>query len=95
MAAPLTALTSVKKPFLWSTEAYAAFRLLKERFTSAPILRIPDPALQFVVELDASDVGVGAVLSQWVISDGKLHPCAFFSRRQRETTTLETVSCLQ
>jgi hypothetical protein len=34
-----------------------------------------------VVEADASDTGVGAVLSQHSPSDHKLHPCAFFSRR--------------
>lgn len=43
-----------------------------------PILRILDPALQFVVEVDAWDVGVGAVLLQRAASDQKLHPCAFF-----------------
>lgn len=32
------------------------------------------------VEVDVSDLGVGAVLSQWA-QDSKLHPCAFFSRR--------------
>lgn len=34
---------------------------------------------QFIVEVDASDSGVGAVLSQQ--EEGKLHPCAVFSRR--------------
>lgn len=48
-AVPLTALTSIKKPFIWSPEAYTAFWMLKEAFTSDPILQIPDPALQFVV----------------------------------------------
>lgn len=33
---------------------------LKSRFTSAPILQMPDPGLQFVVEVDALDVGVEA-----------------------------------
>ncbi len=33
------------------------------------------------MEVDASDIGVGAVLSQQAASDQKLHPCAFFSRR--------------
>ncbi|XP_061886375.1 uncharacterized protein LOC133636399 [Entelurus aequoreus] len=33
------------------------------------------------LKVDASDSGVGAVLSQQSTSDQKLHPCAFFSRR--------------
>lgn len=81
VAAPLTALTSSKVPFKWTTAAEEAFSHLKERFSSAPILRVPDPDSQFVVEVDASDVGLGAVLSQRVTDDQKLHPCAFFSRR--------------
>ncbi|KAF7641342.1 hypothetical protein LDENG_00284500, partial [Lucifuga dentata] len=42
---------------------------------------MPEPERQLVVEVDASDVGVGVVLSQRSIADQKLHPCAFFSRR--------------
>ena len=81
VAAPLTALTSSKVPFRWSVAAEEAFQHLKGRFSSAPILLIPDPERQFVIEVDASDVGVGAVLSQRAAKDQKLHPCAFFSRR--------------
>nr|CBN81752.1 Pol polyprotein [Dicentrarchus labrax] len=81
VAAPLTKLTSVKVPFAWSPEAENAFLALKELFTSAPVLHHPDPSLQFVVEVDASDTGVGAVLSQRSPKDQKLHPCAFLSRR--------------
>ncbi|KAL2087157.1 hypothetical protein ACEWY4_018216 [Coilia grayii] len=81
VAAPLTALTSVKKAFVWTPTAEVAFTALKDRFTSAPILLVPDPDRQLIVEVDASDVGVGAVLSQRSAEDNKLHPCAFFSRR--------------
>ena len=81
VAAPLTALTSTKTTFAWTPEAETAFQSLKQRLISAPILIQPDPSLQFVVEVDASDTGVGAVLSQRSASDHKLHPCAFFSRR--------------
>lgn len=50
-------------------------------FTSAPILIHPDTSKQFIVEVDASDAGVGAVLSQRLDSPGRLQPCAFFSCR--------------
>lgn len=80
LAAPLTILTSSKVPFQWSPTADSAFQTLKTRFTSAPILQMPDPNCQFVVEVDASDVGVGAILSHRSANDQNLHPCAFFSR---------------
>ncbi|TWW77706.1 hypothetical protein D4764_12G0010960 [Takifugu flavidus] len=66
-------------PFRWSTEAEAAFQELKRRFTTAPILTLPDPARRFVVEVDASSEGIGAILSQRAEHDDKLHPCAFLS----------------
>uniref|UniRef100_A0A8C1EY99 Gypsy retrotransposon integrase-like protein 1 n=1 Tax=Cyprinus carpio carpio TaxID=630221 RepID=A0A8C1EY99_CYPCA len=64
LAAPLTALTSTKTTFRWSDTVEVVFAKLKSCFVSAPILITPDPSRQFVVEVDASEVGVGAVLSQ-------------------------------
>ena len=81
VAEPLTRLTSPSQPFVWSPAARSAFLSLKERFTSAPVLLHPDPRRQFIVEVDASDTGLGAVLSQRSEADQKVHPCAFFSRR--------------
>ncbi|KAL0162278.1 hypothetical protein M9458_041674, partial [Cirrhinus mrigala] len=81
IAAPLTALTSTKVSFRWNQEAQVAFDTLKSHFISAPVLLVSDPELQYIVEFDASDVRVGAVLSQSSPCDGKVHPCAFFSRR--------------
>jgi hypothetical protein len=49
-------------------------------FTFAPILIHPDPANRFIVETDASDFALGAILSQFRI-DGLLHPVAFYSRK--------------
>ena len=67
--APLTALTSLSVPFRWSSVAERAFGELWERFTSAPILVFPDPGRQLIVEVDASDTGVGAVFSQRSVKD--------------------------
>ena len=53
VAAPFTALTSTKSAYVWTPRAETAFRDLKKRFVSAPILVQPDPSLQFVVEADA------------------------------------------
>ena len=77
---PLTAHTSTKVPFLWSLEAEAAFAELKTRFATAHILVMPDPEKQFILEVDPSDTGAGADLSQRA-TDGKVHPCGYFSRR--------------
>lgn len=49
---------------LRTTHAESAFKKLKDCFTTAPLLTIPDPLNQFVVKVDASDIGTGAVLSQ-------------------------------
>lgn len=54
---------------------------MKSLFTYTPILSHPDLSREFLVEVDASDSGVGVVLSQSYRADQKLHPCAFISWR--------------
>ncbi|KAI2667790.1 Transposon Tf2-6 polyprotein [Labeo rohita] len=84
-AAPLTALTKPSRgDFHLTPEATQAFKTLFHQFTTAPVLIHPDPTKPFVVEVDASDVGIGAVLSQRG-PDEKLHPCSFFSRKFNPT----------
>uniref|UniRef100_A0AAR2IV05 Reverse transcriptase n=1 Tax=Pygocentrus nattereri TaxID=42514 RepID=A0AAR2IV05_PYGNA len=81
-AAPLTALLKGSpKKLSWSDSAQGAFDALKLAFSTAPILKHPDPEKPFVVEVDASNTGVGAVLSQRSGIPLKLHPVAFFSRK--------------
>ena len=48
----------------WLAEAGRAFGHLRALFTSAPVLAHPDPSLAFIVEVDASEAGIEAVLSQ-------------------------------
>jgi len=80
IATPLITLTCKGKPFLWNPTAQVAFDTLKMAFTSAPILIHPDPAKPFIMETDASDFTLGAILSQFGI-DGLLHPVAFYSQK--------------
>ena len=66
---PLTRLTSISFPFMWSEEVASAFQFLKAGFTLAPVLCHPNVTRQLMVEVDASDSGVGAVLSQCLPED--------------------------
>jgi hypothetical protein len=43
IASPLSALTSSKTSFRWTDEVQGAFDTLKTRFSTAPILQIPEP----------------------------------------------------
>ncbi|KAK3506487.1 hypothetical protein QTP70_002093 [Hemibagrus guttatus] len=82
VAGPLTSLLRGKpKRLAWIDQARVPFQQLKDCFITAPILRHPDPDLPFMVEVDASSSGLGAVLSQRHGEPGKLHPCAFYSRK--------------
>ncbi|KAK3528603.1 hypothetical protein QTP70_005000 [Hemibagrus guttatus] len=82
IANSLTSLLRNKpKSLLWSPSAEEAFTTLKKAFTTALLLVHPDPNKPFIVEVDASMTGVGAVLSQQQGNPSRLHPCAFFSRK--------------
>ncbi|KAL0163661.1 hypothetical protein M9458_039414, partial [Cirrhinus mrigala] len=82
VAAPLTSLTCKgTTKLVWTPASEQAFQELKTRFTSAPILRHPDPSKQFIVEVDASNTGLGAILSQRHGNPAKLYPCAYYSQK--------------
>lgn len=84
VATPLTDLTkgigAKKRPIQWSQECQIAFEKLKELMSSAPVLQPPDLSKPFIIETDASDFGVGAVLLQ-KDEYGLLHPIAFESKK--------------
>ncbi|XP_061685462.1 uncharacterized protein LOC133505925 [Syngnathoides biaculeatus] len=63
ITAPLHALTSSRNSFDWDVTCQEGFDRLRSSFTTAPVLIMPDPERQFLVEGDASDSGMGAILS--------------------------------
>ncbi|KAL5491405.1 hypothetical protein EMCRGX_G016687 [Ephydatia muelleri] len=69
-AAPLHALTEKSKPWHWTELCDKAFVALKGKLASPPILSFPQFDRTFVVDADASQEGVGAVLSH--LDDGRV-----------------------
>ncbi|MBW0469806.1 hypothetical protein O181_009521, partial [Austropuccinia psidii MF-1] len=78
----ITSLTSLLKkdsPFRLNEEALSQFKILKQAFTTAPILSHFNPSLPTIIVNDASDYALGAVLSQ--VNDSGKHPIAFDSHK--------------
>ena len=78
IARPLHRLTEKGRPFKWTTECDTAFAELKLRLCSTPVFTYPDFSLPFILDTDASQHGIGAVLSQ--IQCGEEKVIAFASR---------------
>ena len=79
IAKPLHQLTKKNIKFEWTEKCNIAFLELKKRLTTAPILAYPNFEKPYIVECDASNVAIGAILSQ-KDDNNKLHPVAYYSR---------------
>jgi hypothetical protein len=60
---------------VWSVEFQQAFNKIQHLLTNEPILQLPDFERSFILESDASQYGVGSVLSQE--RQGKIKPVAY------------------
>jgi hypothetical protein len=64
MQAPLNKLVSKLVPFQMTPELVQIFNQLKQMLSAAPALSLPDTSRPFIITTDASDIGVGGVLTQ-------------------------------
>jgi hypothetical protein len=74
IAKPITSLLKKGVLFVWTSSHEYSFTALKEALVSAPVLSLPNFNLPFILETDASNIGVGAVLMQ------AGHPIAYLSK---------------
>ncbi|GJP72592.1 hypothetical protein CLOP_g3324, partial [Closterium sp. NIES-67] len=79
IAAPLTNLLKKNTPYKWEPKHQEAVEQLKQALTSAPVLILPDPERDYVIEADASNQAVGAVLMQ--DQGNGLQPIAYLSKK--------------
>ena len=75
---PLYQLTERNRPFNWTIQCQESFEALRRALVSAPVLVFPDCCKAFILDTDASNQGVGAVLSQE--HNGEEHVVAYASR---------------
>jgi len=79
----MTTLLKKGRKWVWGPEQQNALEEVKRRLTTAPVLGCPDFDKTFVLHTDASDVGLGAVLSQDI--EGQERVIAYASRRLTAT----------
>ena len=78
-------LTKKNRPFMWNAQCQRAFEVLKENLITASILALPRDDCQYILNTDASDVAVGAVLSQ--VQDGEERVIAYYSAKYSDPET--------
>ena len=76
IAVPLTSLTSGKVKFNWALECQASFKIL---LSNDPVLKSSDFNQPFILQVDTSNYGTGAVLLQNSRTDNLLYPVCYFS----------------
>jgi hypothetical protein len=82
IAAPLTKLTRKNVNFEWTDQCETAFKTIKQALCEAPVLAYPKPGLPYILDCDASDLGVGGIISQ--VQDGKERVISYASKRLKK-----------
>ena len=93
IATPLTTLCGPRARFTWADTEQKSFDALKAALTSAPVLRVWDPARPTRRLTDASELAISVILEQ-PDDAGQFHPVAFESRKltspDRKSTRLNS-----
>ena len=71
-------LTEKAREFVWDDDCAEAFQDLKNCLQESPVLKYLDPEADYILDTDASGVGIGAVLSQ--VTDGQEKVVSYASR---------------
>ncbi|GJP54460.1 hypothetical protein CLOM_g13546 [Closterium sp. NIES-68] len=79
IATPLTNLLKKNTPYKWEPRHQEVVEQLKQALTPAPVLILPDPERDYVIEADASNQAVRAVLMQ--DQGNGLQPMAYLSKK--------------
>jgi len=80
VVAPLTELLKIDVKYVWSPLCQQAFNQVKCLLSSAPVLAAPRLDQPFQLQVDASDVGAGAILLQ-TDESGEERPISYFSKK--------------
>ena len=98
MKLPINKLTFKGQKWKWREEQETAFKNIKDALTRAPVLARPDFTNPFIIQCDASNSVLGALLAQ-MFEDGE-HPIVYASRtltpaeRNYSTTEKECLALL-
>jgi len=78
IAKPLTKLIKKSEKFEWTAEQQNAFKTLKEKLMTAPVLKYPDFTEKFIAITDASAFAIGVILLQGKVGNDR--PIAYVSK---------------
>ena len=85
VAKPLTGMLKKGAEYVWGKEQQRSFRTLKQALISYPCLGMIRPEGRLIVDTDASDYAIGAVLSQ--VQDGEERVLAYHSKTLNDAQT--------
>lgn len=89
ISSPLSELLKKDVKFEWSLEADTAFKALKTAVSTSPVLILPDPSVEYIVDTDSSGFAIGAALLQ---DQGRgVQPIAFMSKKMLDAEKNYTV----